>query len=223
MKHIVSFSGGKDSTAMLLMMIEKSMYIDEIVFCDTGIEFPEMYKHIRKVESYINRKITILNQHKPFEYYLLEHIRKNGKKGYGFPFFKNRWCTTIFKINPMLKYCRGNIEYHGIAFDEINRTLKNKDKKRNINYPLVKWEITEKQALQYCYDKGFNWDGLYQKTNRVGCWCCPLCRVNHLKILYKKYPKLWKQLKIWEKKAWNTFRYNKTLDYYETKFQKEKL
>ena len=36
MKHIVNFSGGKDSTAMLLKMIEKDMPIDEIIFCDTG-------------------------------------------------------------------------------------------------------------------------------------------------------------------------------------------
>ena len=31
MEHIVSFSGGKDSTAMLLMMLEKNMPIDEII------------------------------------------------------------------------------------------------------------------------------------------------------------------------------------------------
>ena len=35
-RQIVSFSGGKDSTAMLLMMIEKKMQIDEIVFLRYG-------------------------------------------------------------------------------------------------------------------------------------------------------------------------------------------
>ena len=30
MKHIVSFSGGKDSTAMLLRMLEENMPIDKI-------------------------------------------------------------------------------------------------------------------------------------------------------------------------------------------------
>jgi len=50
-RHIVSFSGGKDSTAMLLKMIEENMQIDEIIFCDTGVEFPAMYEHIRKVEN----------------------------------------------------------------------------------------------------------------------------------------------------------------------------
>ena len=33
-KHIVSFSGGKDSMAMLLKMIENNMPIDEIVYCN---------------------------------------------------------------------------------------------------------------------------------------------------------------------------------------------
>ena len=53
MEHIVQFSGGKDSTAMLLMMLEKNMPIDEIIFCDTGKEFPQMYEHIEKVQKYI--------------------------------------------------------------------------------------------------------------------------------------------------------------------------
>ena len=46
MKHIVQLSGGKDSTAMLLMMLERGMPVDEILFCDTGVEFPAMALHL---------------------------------------------------------------------------------------------------------------------------------------------------------------------------------
>ena len=60
-KHIVSFSGGKDSTAMLLRMIELNYPIDEIVFADTTFEFPELYTYIKRVEKHIGRKITILS------------------------------------------------------------------------------------------------------------------------------------------------------------------
>jgi len=42
MEHL-NFSGGKDSTAMLLRMIDKGRRPDKIVFADTGMEFPEMY------------------------------------------------------------------------------------------------------------------------------------------------------------------------------------
>lgn len=46
MKNIVSFSGGKDSTAMLLRMLEENMEIDEIIYCDTGKEFKRIKNHI---------------------------------------------------------------------------------------------------------------------------------------------------------------------------------
>ena len=44
--HVVSLSGGKDSTAMLLRMVEEGWPVDHIIFCDTGLEFPEIYDHI---------------------------------------------------------------------------------------------------------------------------------------------------------------------------------
>lgn len=39
--HAVSLSGGKDSTAMLLLMIERGLPIDAVLTADTGMEFPE--------------------------------------------------------------------------------------------------------------------------------------------------------------------------------------
>jgi len=41
--HAVSLSGGKDSSAMLILMIERGMPIDLVLSADTGMEFPEMY------------------------------------------------------------------------------------------------------------------------------------------------------------------------------------
>ena len=70
--QIVSFSGGKDSTAMLLRMLELGMRVDEIIFYDTGVEFPQMYEHVDKVERYIKRQITRLKDEHDFEYYLLD-------------------------------------------------------------------------------------------------------------------------------------------------------
>ena len=36
--HAVSLSGGKDSTAMLLLMIERDMPINMVLSADTGME-----------------------------------------------------------------------------------------------------------------------------------------------------------------------------------------
>lgn len=83
-KSIVSFSGGKDSTAMLLMMLERGMKIDYILFCDTGMEFPQMYEHIERVNSYIGEKygkmVTVLKPSNGFEYGLLHILRKRGSE-----------------------------------------------------------------------------------------------------------------------------------------------
>ena len=94
--HVVMFSGGKDSTAMLLMMIEKKMQIDKIMCVDTTKEFPAMYDHIQRVQDYINREIEIIKI--DFDYWFGDHVKTKGKNkgqiGYGWPDFRNRWCQV---------------------------------------------------------------------------------------------------------------------------------
>lgn len=46
MKHIISISGGQDSTAMTVRMLELGMPVDYIIFCETGNEFDQMYEYI---------------------------------------------------------------------------------------------------------------------------------------------------------------------------------
>lgn len=231
MKHIVSFSGGKDSTAMLLRMLEEKMPIDAIIFCDTGKEFPEMYEHIRQIQNYVahnyEKEIITLQSSKSFDYYMFEHIKTRGKRkgqvGYGWAikFGKKgiRWCTSNLKDRLMerylkQKYGKGNyIEYIGIAYDEQER-MKNK------SYPLVNWKMTEKDCLKYCYDRGFTWSGLYEKFDRVSCWCCPFKRLDELRVLYKDYPDLWDQLKEMDKKSFNQFRKDYSVEQLEEKFKK---
>lgn len=229
MKHIVSFSGGKDSTAMLLKMLENNMQIDEIIYCDTGKEFPQMYDHIEKVKFYIkekyNKTITILKSEKTFDYFMFEHIKTRGKNkgqaGYGWPSMRARWCTTYLKTVVLDKYLKkykeeGYVEYIGIAYDELDRV---KDKK----YPLVEWQMTEKDCLQYCYDRGFDWSGLYKHFDRVSCWCCPLKNQKELTILWQYYPDLWEQLKEMDKKAYNLFKFpNWKVEGLEQKFINKK-
>ena len=227
-KHIVSFSGGKDSTAMLLMMIEKGHQIDEIIFLDTGVEFPEMYHHIKKVEEYIGRDITVLRADNSYEYMMFDYIKTKGKtktqKGYSWADFRNRWCTQYLKKSVIKKYLKKYknfeiIEYHGIAVDEVKRLEKNKDK--NVKYPLADWGMTEKDALKYCYSKGFNWGGLYTKFDRVSCWCCPLKSLKELRVLYKNFPELWEKLKKWDSKTYRKFRSDYSVQELENKFKRE--
>lgn len=237
-QHIVSFSGGKDSTAMLLMMIEKGVKIDRVVCVDTTKEFPGMYDHIEQVQKMIYPiEIEIVTI--DFDYWFGEHIKTKGSlkgyKGYGWPDMRNRWCTALKQDSygrvvssmPYNKRKRGGIncipdniiEYHGIAFDEKERQHKNNN--RNIKYPLIDWQITEKQALQYCYDKGLTWNGLYEDFSRVSCFCCPLSSLKELRVVFNKYPEIWDQIKEMNKKSFRKFRSDYSIEELEVKFINE--
>ncbi len=78
--HAVSLSGGKDSTAMLLMMLEHGMPIDAVLYADTGMEFPEMYDHLSKVDALLYQErgihITVLRHPRGFEYLMFDGQRR---------------------------------------------------------------------------------------------------------------------------------------------------
>jgi len=222
--NIVSFSGGKDSTAMLLMMLEKGLPVDRVICVDTTKEFPQMYEHINAVQKLCPVEIEVVKI--DFDYWFGDHVKtkgKNkGKKGYGFPDFRNRWCTALKRdaVKRVQKTITGDcIQFHGIAFDEKDRCKNNAG--RNIRYPLVEWQVTEKQALEYCYAKGLNWGGLYEKFHRVSCWCCPLSRIGELRVLYNDFPELWAELEEMDKKSFRKFRSDYSVKDLSEKFAME--
>ena len=240
---VCSFSGGKDSTALLLRMLESGMPIDIILFNETGLDFPEMEAHIEKVEQYIKKYtdigITRIKPEKPFEYYFLEHEihhRKNSAynekfgathKGYGWAGPKMRWCTNRLKTQPREKYLRelrkkyNVIEYVGLAADEQYRLKRKNNQRESCRHPLVEWGMTEADCLQYCYDRGFDWGGLYEKFSRVSCWCCPLQPLSELRILYNEFPDLWEQLKKWDNQTFRKFRADYSVIELEQRFKLE--
>lgn len=237
--HVVSFSGGKDSTAMLLKMVESGMPIDCILFCDTGLEFPAMYEHIKAVEKRIGREITVVRAAETFEYMMFDKpinrrpnssvISRYGgsQNGYGWPGPRLRWCTERLKNEPREKYIRGLrknyevIEYVGLAADEGYRLQRKCNQLENHRHPLIEWEMTEQDCLNYCYERGFTWDGLYEHFKRVSCWCCPLQSLVELRKLYRHYPALWQTLKDWDKNTWRTFKPGYSVQQLEERFNLE--
>ena len=187
MKQVVSFSGGKDSTAMLLWLLEHKEPVDDVVFFDTGWEFPEMYDHLKKVEDYTGIKINIIKPSESFTFMLTQHRRVisrgkyKGKEmiGYGFPSFSTRWCTGR-KQDAMNKYFMqykqsGVTNCIGYAADEPKRFGNLHDTSwQKYRYPLVEAGMVEADALKYCYERGFDWGGGIQDTNafRVGVVPC---------------------------------------------------
>jgi len=203
--NIVSLSDGKDSTAMLHMMLDRGEKIHSVIFFDTGWEFPEMVAHIDLVEKKTGVEVIRLSPKKNFEHWMYNQ-RMISRKGYlkgevhrignGWPSPMRRWCTRqkVDTINKYVKTVDDPISCVGIAACETHR-IKDNNGKILKRYPLIEYGVTEEEAITYCKSLGYNWGGLYDIFNRVSCWCCPLQGLNDLRKLRKYRPNLWSELR----------------------------
>lgn len=236
--HVASFSGGKDSTAMVLRLIELGEPLDEVVCCDTTVEFPAMYRHIEKVQQVIEAagiKFTTLRAEHDFEYYLAEIDAQNRKKtarsygvpGYGWSSHRNRWCTTHLKTRLIKNYFKEKnehyevIQYIGIAADEGYRLERENNQDPNHRHPLTEWNWTEVDAMNYCRGKGYDWEGLYDIFHRVSCWLCPLQSYDELRNLRRHFPDLWQELLRLDAKQWQTFAHGYRVPDFDRRFALE--
>lgn len=214
--HALSLSGGKDSTAALLLMIERGMPIDAVFRADTGMEFPEMEAHLAKLDDHLYKErglhITTLRHPLGFEWLMFEQPKVKQSSidnrnrlgvpcfGNGWPGMKVRWCTGQLKVRLIEQEIKRlgvehNVrQYIGIAADEAHRC-------KGEQYPLVEWGITEAEALQICCDRGFDFGGLYKIYHRASCWCCPLQRIDELRKLRCHHPELWARLMDMDNRA----------------------
>ena len=231
MKYIASVSFGKDSLAMLIRLIVEKKPLDEVVFYDTGMEFQAIYNIRDEIASLLNAcgiKYTELKPKCDFKYCMFEKPVKVGKpnehKGYSWCGGRCRW-GTMEKIKTIEEYCKDCYEYVGIAADEPQRIKK--ERKGNKLFPLVEWGMTEKDCLQYCYNKGYDWKEngvrLYSILDRVSCWCCANKNLKELKNYYLYLPKYWEKLKELQKQTDRPFKNNKySIFDLEEKFKREK-
>lgn len=211
MKYVASCSFGKDSLAMVLRLLEERKQLDEVIFYDTGMEFDSIYRNRDKVKDLLydeNIRYTELKPKNNFLYnMLIKPVKYRNPQdeayhyGYEWCGAKGvRWGTTdkTSAIQRHYKKLYGGeeiCEYIGIAYDEPKRIEVNERKL----YPLVEWQMTEKDCLQYCYDRGFDWQEngieLYDVLDRVSCWCCANKNLKELKNIYLYLPEYWQRLR----------------------------
>jgi len=197
MNQVVALSGGKDSTAMLHMMIEKGESIHKVYAFVCDWDFPQMRKHLHQVESNTGLHIEKICHYRRFDD-LLKH--------YGWPKSNGGWCTAC-KRDAAIKYERAvkaDVVCIGFAANEKKRAVRpsiQAKRKWKVRFPLIEWGISEAAALQYCYDLGYTWDGLYQVFNRVSCFCCPKAGKNQIEKLKADFPKFYIQYQQKDKLA----------------------
>lgn len=115
MKHIASVSFGKDSLAMLLMLIEKQCPLDEVIFYDTGMEFKAIYTVRDKVKPLLRQhgiRYVELHPAMPFSYTMHEKpvIRKSERKC--------DYCKYYQMVSMTAGHCANPLNKHFNEFNE---------------------------------------------------------------------------------------------------------
>lgn len=199
MKHIICFSGGKDSTALILWAKE-NLGVPGVdwttVYCDTGWEHPITYAYVEEINQTVlnGSLVTVRSEKYPEGFVQLAIERK------GIPSTKRRFCTSELKVFPLHAYFESLDDevtsYQGIRADESASRANMKEMEWLddaggywIKRPLLRW--TAEQCFAMMAKHGIKPNPLYlMGSSRVGCWPCIMTGLGELKRIMVHSPEI---------------------------------
>lgn len=211
-KNIVSFSGGKDSTATVILAHIHKIHIDEVIFSEVMFDDEisgELPEHIEFIKNRAfplfekwGFKTKILHSDKNYMDCFYHVMEKSGKperigKYKGFVLPGHCDVQRDCKLKPLQQYLKearrikGYCEFVGIAADETKRLKRLKeDYQRSL---LSEFGYTEKMAYELAKEYGLL-SPIYEFAPRGGCWFCPNAGKEELKRLRNAHQDLWIRL-----------------------------
>ena len=195
MKNIVSYGGGTQSTALILMALRGDYGLirpDFGIYADTGGEPAFIDNYVRWFIAYVKKNYDFdiyTTQNKTglhdLWYFEPEKISKDGRKytPSSPPFYVlnpdrsksiiNRQCTKDYKVTPLNKLVNSiigrepYIKWFGISFDERSRMKISTTKRITHYYPLVDNFINRVDSINYIKKLGI------REPQRSSCFFCP--------------------------------------------------
>lgn len=245
MLYFHSWSGGKDSTASVILDHIHGLPPSKIIFSEVmfdkkrGIsgELPEHIDFIMNrakplFESW-GYEVEIVRAEKDYMYFFYQirtrskYPERNGKYG-GWLLGGMCLANKNLKIAPIRDYYKRldlageeYTQYVGIAIDEPER-LKRMEGSNKVSL-LQRFGFTEQMAYDLCKEYGLL-SPIYSFSRRGGCWFCPNQSYSELAHTKTKYPELWEELRrlnTEENVVSRNFKYGKTLEQVETLIEQE--
>lgn len=246
MKYIASWSGGKDSTASIILAHEHNEPLDLIIFSEVMFddnisgELPEHIDFIKNkaIPIFENWGYEVMILHSNKTYLDCFHQRLTNRSNHkelvgmkwGFPRVAQCVINSQCKIKQvktfLRNFCEDFTQYIGIAIDEPIRMerIVNAGNKASL---LEKYGYTEQMAFDLCkkYDL---LSPIYEFASRGGCWFCPNMRYEQLKHLRTYHRDLWNKLLELENEPdlignmWNTLTKTRIHDWEERFYWEER-
>jgi len=179
MKQYLSYGGGVNSTAMLVLLHDEGIHFESI-YVDHGCDWPETREYIQMItEKY---PITILKPNvEGYDnlYSYSDHYKM-------IPSRMKRWCTDKFKVRVINQYVETPcFSLIGFSTDEGHRAKPQyKDGIEN-RFPLIEREINRRQCKEIINEHNL------PMPIKSGCWFCPFQRVGQWKKLRRQHPDLY--------------------------------
>lgn len=198
-KVFVSYSGGKDSLATLLLTL-KALGDVPLLFNDTGIESPATVEHVWNTASKFGLELIYADA---------EDIFWKSLPTYGPPARDYRWCCKVCKLVPIAKAVKE--KFQGEVYTVLGQ--RKYESFARLKAPLIersRWipnllsisPIRDWSALHvwlYLMMTKVEFNPLYKEGfDRIGCWLCPACELAEFERVKELYPDLWSR---WEEGA----------------------
>ena len=190
MERYISFSGGVESTTMCILYGKGA----KAIFCDTGSEHKELYERIDFVEDYLKNLhggdfeiVKVKASVKTKEERIVENLTDYIIDYKFMPNTGARFCTRIFKIEPIEQYLsdKGEVQmFIGLNYDEQGRTG-NLEQLINCTYkyPLIDDRLTREDCIEILNLHGLN-PSFPPYMQRGGCKFCFFKKEDEYKAMY---------------------------------------
>ena len=193
MKTYLSFGGGVNSVAMMLLMLDEGWDF-EAVFVDHGGDWPETYEYVKMLQDK-GYEITVLTPsvrtidgkvfNNIYDYYIYKRCH---------PVVVSRGCTARWKVRVLETYQKTPcFVCIGYDFGEIHRaklgsTIKNVE----LRFPLIEAEIDREGCKELIVGHGL------PVPRKSGCYFCPFQKATNYKELRATHPELYCKLQVLE-------------------------
>lgn len=213
----VSYSGGKDSLATLLLALDSGIR-PALMFVDTGLEFAQTKANVSEVASRYGLDLLQVTAGESF----WKNLPRFGPPARDF-----RWCCKTCKLGPATQLIQTHFP-HGVlsligqrAYESQQRSQKGRvwrnpwTPNQLAASPIQKW--TALHVWLYLMSKDAPTNSLYEEgLERIGCFMCPASDLAELRLVrevcpeYKRWteylesyaqstgkPKEWERYDLW--------------------------
>jgi hypothetical protein len=195
MAVVISYGGGVQSTALIVLAVLEGWDIDEIVHVDLlDAESPATREYVARFREWLRREyardITIIERNMYRDMLDNPAFTPVPWRGRRERFMLQRQCTRQYKVAPLTRYLYDRYLGEriglmlGISVDEYHRMRDSSAARIEHVYPLVDRRLTRWQCREIVERAGLAvpW--------KSSCWFCPYRSVRSQWALVQRYPDL---------------------------------